>query len=43
VHSGVTLAAAHALFLAPAFAGELPPETFEPFSARRFEVPARAA
>ena len=38
-HSGVTLAAAHALTLAPLLArGELPRETFNPFSARRFHV-----
>jgi hydrogen cyanide synthase HcnC len=44
VHSGVTLAAAHALFLAPAIAaGALPRDTFAPFSSRRFDVPARAA
>lgn len=44
VHSGVTLAAAHALFLAPCLAaGELPRDTFEPFSAKRFDVPARVA
>ena len=39
-HSGVTLAGAHALALAPAIlAGELP-ERFAPFSPRRFDVPA---
>jgi len=39
-HSGVTLAGAHALELAPAImAGELP-EKFSAFSARRFHVPA---
>jgi glycine/D-amino acid oxidase-like deaminating enzyme len=44
VHSGVTLAAAHALFLAPAIAaGALPRDAFAPFSSRRFDVPARAA
>ncbi len=38
-HSGVTLAGAHALALAPAIvAGELP-EHFAAFSARRFDVP----
>ncbi len=38
-HSGVTLAGAHALALAPAImAGELP-ERFEPFNSRRFDVP----
>ena len=38
-HSGVTLAAAHALTLAPLLAkGDLPPEPFSPFSARRFHV-----
>jgi glycine/D-amino acid oxidase-like deaminating enzyme len=39
-HSGVTLAGAHALALAPAIlAGELP-EHFGPFSSRRFDVPS---
>jgi glycine/D-amino acid oxidase-like deaminating enzyme len=39
-HSGVTLAGAHALALAPAIlAGELP-ERFAPFSSGRFDVPA---
>ncbi len=39
-HSGVTLAGAHALALAPAImAGELP-ERFAAFTARRFDVPA---
>lgn len=39
-HSGVTLAGAHALALAPAIiAGELP-ERFDPFHSRRFDVPA---
>jgi glycine/D-amino acid oxidase-like deaminating enzyme len=39
-HSGVTLAGAHALALAPAIlAGELP-ERFAPFSSRRFDVPS---
>jgi glycine/D-amino acid oxidase-like deaminating enzyme len=43
-HSGVTLAAAHALFLAPHIAaGHLPPEEFYSFSAKRFDVPALAA
>lgn len=43
-HSGVTLAAAHALFLAPCIAaGELPGAQFEPFSSQRFDVPALAA
>jgi hydrogen cyanide synthase HcnC len=38
-HSGVTLAAAHALELAPAIAaGTLPAATFQAFSARRFDV-----
>jgi glycine/D-amino acid oxidase-like deaminating enzyme len=42
-HSGVTLAANHALTLAPMIAeGRLPPEQFEVFSARRFDVPAAA-
>jgi glycine/D-amino acid oxidase-like deaminating enzyme len=41
-HSGVTLAANHALVLAPAIAaGELP-AGFNVFSARRFDVPATA-
>ena len=39
-HSGVTLAGAHALALAPAIlSGELP-ERFAPFTSRRFDVPA---
>ena len=39
-HSGVTLAGAHALALAPAIlSGELP-ERFSPFSSRRFDVPS---
>jgi hydrogen cyanide synthase HcnC len=43
-HSGVTLAAAHALFLAPHIAqGVLPAEQFQTFSSRRFHVPALAA
>jgi len=38
-HSGVTLAAGHALTLAPLIArGELPAERFQPFSTRRFHV-----
>lgn len=38
-HSGVTLAAAHALELAPLIArGTLPEEQFMPFSSRRFHV-----
>ncbi len=42
-HSGVTLAASHALMLAPLIAeGHLPPETFHPFSADRFDVPKAA-
>ena len=42
-HSGVTLAANHALTLAPLIAkGRLPKETFDVFSARRFDVPAAA-
>ncbi|HEX2886648.1 FAD-dependent oxidoreductase [Vineibacter terrae] len=42
-HSGVTLAANHALALAPLITeGRLPPEQFEVFSARRFDVPAAA-
>jgi glycine/D-amino acid oxidase-like deaminating enzyme len=36
-HSGVTLAAVHALTFAPHIAtGELPPDQYAPFSARRF-------
>jgi glycine/D-amino acid oxidase-like deaminating enzyme len=43
-HSGITLAAAHAMFLAPRIAeGHLPPEEFQTFSSRRFHVPALAA
>ena len=42
-HSGVTLAAAHALHLAPRIAEGRLPEDFEPFSARRFHVQAVAA
>lgn len=42
-HSGVTLAANHALTVAPLIAsGDLPRETFAVFSARRFDVPAAA-
>lgn len=42
-HSGVTLAANHALVVAPLIAsGSLPKETFDVFSARRFDVPAAA-
>jgi glycine/D-amino acid oxidase-like deaminating enzyme len=42
-HSGVTLAANHALVLPPLIAGgALPAETFAPFSARRFDVPQAA-
>lgn len=42
-HSGVTLAANHALVVAPLIAaGQLPAETFDVFSARRFDVPAVA-
>lgn len=42
-HSGVTLAANHALALAPLIAaGRLPEEEFDVFSARRFDVPAVA-
>ena len=38
-HSGVTLAATHALTLAPFIAaGQLPAETFQTFSSRRFHV-----
>jgi hydrogen cyanide synthase HcnC len=38
-HSGVTLAATHALTLAPLIAaGDLPAETFQTFSSRRFHV-----
>jgi glycine/D-amino acid oxidase-like deaminating enzyme len=38
-HSGVTLAATHALTLAPLIAaGHLPAETFQTFSSRRFHV-----
>lgn len=39
-HSGVTLAAAHALMLPPFIdAGKLPSESFDAFSMRRFDVP----
>jgi len=42
-HSGVTLAAVHALVVAPAIArGELPAEQYGAFSPRRFDVPAIA-
>ena len=42
-HSGVTLAANHALVLAPLIAaGELPKEDFDVFSPRRFDVSAAA-
>jgi glycine/D-amino acid oxidase-like deaminating enzyme len=42
-HSGVTLAAVHALVVAPAIArGELPAEQYVPFSPRRFDVSATA-
>jgi len=41
-HSGVTLAAAHALNLAPMLAAGVLPEDFAPFSARRFDVQAAA-
>ena len=42
-HSGITLAAVHALELAPAIAsGSLPVQTFAPFSGGRFHVPAAA-
>jgi hydrogen cyanide synthase HcnC len=38
-HSGITLAAAHALFLAPRIAdGSLPADEFEAFSSRRFQT-----
>lgn len=43
-HSGVTLAAAHALFLAKYIeSGELPHDSFNTFSSRRFHVSAAAA
>jgi glycine/D-amino acid oxidase-like deaminating enzyme len=42
-HSGVTLAAGHALVVAPLIAGgKWPDETFGAFGARRFDVPATA-
>jgi glycine/D-amino acid oxidase-like deaminating enzyme len=41
-HSGVTLAAAHAYALAPAVAAGVLPESFKPYSARRFGVPQAA-
>jgi glycine/D-amino acid oxidase-like deaminating enzyme len=42
-HSGVTLAANHALVLAPLIAkGSLPKQPFDSFSPRRFDVPATA-
>ena len=41
-HSGVTLAAAHALHLAPMLVAGALPQDFAPFSARRFDVPATA-
>jgi glycine/D-amino acid oxidase-like deaminating enzyme len=42
-HSGVTLAANHALTVAPCIAkGELPADLFQTFSARRFHVSAAA-
>src|SRR5215471_14485469 len=42
-HSGVTLAAVHALVVAPAIArGEMPAEQYGAFSPRRFNVPATA-
>jgi len=42
-HSGVTLAANHALVMPSLIAaGHLPPEQFDVFSARRFDVPATA-
>jgi glycine/D-amino acid oxidase-like deaminating enzyme len=44
VHSGVTLAAAHAIFLAPQIAtGELLASDFAPFASRRLDVQALAA
>lgn len=42
-HSGVTLAAAHALFLAPHIAQGTLTDEFQGFSSRRFHVPALAA
>ncbi len=41
-HSGVTLAAAHAYALAPAIVAGALPDSFTPFSARRFDVPQAA-
>jgi len=41
-HSGVTLAAAHALALAPAFAADAWPAAMQPFSPERFDVRAIA-
>jgi glycine/D-amino acid oxidase-like deaminating enzyme len=42
-HSAVTLAANHAFVVAPCIAeGRLPAETFQAFSARRFDVPKAA-
>lgn len=41
-HSGVTLAAAHALHLAPMLVAGVLPEDFAPFSAGRFDVQAAA-
>ena len=42
-HSGVTLAAVHALVVAPLIArDEWPAQTFGAFAARRFDVPATA-
>jgi hydrogen cyanide synthase HcnC len=41
-HSGVTLAAAHALHLAPMLVAGALPADFAPFSARRFDVSATA-
>lgn len=41
-HSGVTLAAAHAVHLAPAIARGSLPESFSAFAATRFDVPTAA-
>jgi glycine/D-amino acid oxidase-like deaminating enzyme len=41
-HSGVTLAAAHAYVLAPAIVAGALPDSFTPYSARRFDVPQAA-
>lgn len=41
-HSGVTLAAAHALHLAPMLVAGAFPEDFAPFGTRRFDVPEAA-